>query len=282
MRFPVHRLVRKRLRQTALYRHLQYSSGLYKVYLRLTNPDALAAYKAEKSFYSRLLAGLTPSDLIFDIGANRGYKTAFFLDLGARVVAVDPDPANVELLRWRFKGRSLEVVQKAVSDRATLADFYVLNDANAKNTLSEKWKKVLEESGSSRFGKPHQFEKTYSVETITLDELMSEYGVPFFVKVDVEGLELEVFRGLNTKVPLIQFEVNLPQFRTEGLESISRLNRLDPEARFNYSLGTELSLQEHHWLSAQDLSGFFHSHGLGSEERAIEVFVRMESSGQFC
>lgn len=265
------------LHGSAIYRHLRYSKGPYQLYLRLINRGALEAGRAERLFYRKLLAGLKPSCLIFDIGANRGFKTEVFLDLEAQVVAVEPDRSNAELLRWRFKRKPVWVVEKAVSDCSKVAAFHVLNDASAKNTLSGKWKNALEASGEARFGEPHRYSNTYPVQTTTLDELISTFGLPSFVKIDVEGLELEVLRGLHQKIPFMQFEVNLPEFRGEALESISVLEALDPGVRFNYSVGKKLALEAERWLTAPELRSFLNRSGCSFTRRALEVFASMET-----
>src|SRR4051794_16322556 len=55
--------------------------------------------RAERRLYRQFVR---PGDLVFDIGANRGGKCAAFLRLGARVVAVEPNPGCVTALRRRF------------------------------------------------------------------------------------------------------------------------------------------------------------------------------------
>jgi hypothetical protein len=72
------------------------------------------------------------------------------------------------------------------------------------------------------------------VETTTLDSLISTYGNPHFIKIDIEGHEIHALEGLISKVPFITFELNLPTFIHEGIACIERLDYIDPTASFNF------------------------------------------------
>lgn len=50
---------------------------------------------------------------------------------------------------------------------------------------------------------------TYNVPMVTLDSAIQRFGTPFFCKIDVEGWELEVLRGLTQPLPLVSFEFHL-------------------------------------------------------------------------
>ena len=71
---------------------------------------------------------------------------------------------------------------------------------SAVNTISRKWADDLKEHKES-FKYGHcglEFSRSVSVETTTLEQLIKSYGMPFFIKIDVEGHELSVLRGLQT------------------------------------------------------------------------------------
>jgi FkbM family methyltransferase len=72
-----------------------------------------------------------------------------------------------------------------------------------------------------------EFREKRRVETTTLEQLISEHGCPLFAKINVEGYELSVLRGLRTVVPYLSFEANLPEFREEGLQCLTILQSLD-------------------------------------------------------
>ncbi len=63
------------------------------------------------------------------------------------------------------------------------------------------------------------------------------------MKIDVEGLEPSVIRGLRRPVPYLSFEVNLPEFRPEGLECVELLRTLTPTGAFNYAVKCDTGLE---------------------------------------
>ena len=66
---------------------------------------------------------------------------------------------------------------------------------SAKNTLSRKWANTLKDD-DKRFGHTLGFEQSRQVETVTIEQLIIAHGSPFFIKIDVEGHELSVLRGM--------------------------------------------------------------------------------------
>ena len=259
-----------------LYQRLK-ASLVYTMYWRIADPGLVADAKKEASFYRGLLKGLHAGDLIIDVGANEGFKTATFLGLGAAVIAVEPDSKNQEILKGRFlslrlKAKPVTIVRAAVSEKAGVETMWVDEPGSAKNTLSEKWVETLRHD-QKRFGEALTFGQRVDVPTTTLDALISRYGRPFYIKIDVEGAEPKVLRGLNSAVPFISFEVNLPEFRREGLECVELLQRLAVGGRFNYAADVRDGLALKEWLSGPEFSSTLDA----CNEKSVEVFWRYAS-----
>src|SRR5437762_8863265 len=89
------------LKRFGLYHRVR-ASRLYDAYWKFADSRVANDLLAELDFYRRHLQGFRPGDLFFDIGANEGHKTNIFLRMGARVVAVDPDEHNQEVLKKSF------------------------------------------------------------------------------------------------------------------------------------------------------------------------------------
>src|SRR6187402_3023537 len=127
------------LTRLGLYDRLK-ASIVYDAYWLICNPAVIRERTREVDFYRATLAGFRKGDLIFDIGANQGYKTDIFLRLGARVVAVDPDQLNQERLRRKFLTfrrvpAPVRIVGEAVSASSGVLRMWVDAPGSAKNTL---------------------------------------------------------------------------------------------------------------------------------------------------
>lgn len=251
------------------------SSFIRDAYWAVRHRDKLESRRQEVRFYESVLAGLERGDLVLDIGANVGAKTDVFLRLGARVVAVEPDDAcsrslEERFLEFRISPRPVTIVNRAVSISVGTAEMLIDGPGSAVNTMSPKWAESLKKNKAT-FAYANcglEFKRTKLVETTTIDELIARHGIPFFVKIDVEGHELSALRGLHRPVPYLSFEVNLPEFRPEGLQCIGVLAELAHAGRFNYSSDCAQGLALKEWMPADDFSAVLER----CSERSIEVF----------
>lgn len=261
------------LKRTGLYERAR-SSFLYDLYWKASDSILIEKREAEIDFFRRTLAGFRKGDLIFDVGANQGYKSDVFLRLGARVIAVDPDQENQEVLRQRFRHlrvrkKPVTIVGKAVSDRAGSETLWVDQAGSAKNTLNRKWVESLRQD-EVRFGEKLEFAQQVSVETVTLDQLIEFCGRPFYIKIDVEGHEPQVLRGLSSPVPYVSFEVNLPEFFEEAVECVERLASLQSGSEFNYTVDCVGQMTLSQWLPASAFLESFRS----CTAPSLEIFYR--------
>ena len=252
--------VKRALKASGLYNRVK-GSFIYSWYWRFADPCVINGIEAEKAFYRKLLEGFERGGLIFDIGANHGRKTGIFLKLGAKVVAVDPDELNQQTLREKFLAYRLDkypvtILGKAVSDRRGIETFWIDEPGSGKNTLNQKWVNTLKED-PERFGKAVTFGSQREVATTTLEDLINEYGRPFFIKIDVEGHEASVVRGLKHPVPFLSFEVNLPEFKQEGSQCIELLEHLCPQGKFNFTVDCKSGLELTQWLEPREFISVF-------------------------
>ncbi|HWB13962.1 MAG TPA: FkbM family methyltransferase [Pirellulales bacterium] len=122
------------------------------------------------------------SDLIYDVGMNNGDDTAFYLERGYRVVGIEADPVLAGSCAERFSsalsdGR-LEIVNVAVAPTEGRQTFYVCEGKS-------EWSS-FDISIASKFGrKCHAIE----VECRRFGDILGQYGVPYYLKVDIEGCD---------------------------------------------------------------------------------------------
>ncbi|MEO0830693.1 MAG: FkbM family methyltransferase, partial [Pseudomonadota bacterium] len=107
------------------------------------------------------------------------------------------------------------------------------------------------------------------VAVVTLTDLMSEFGVPRYIKIDVEGFESEVLKGLDQPAPLLSFEYHLREL--EDLRaSMSGLERLGAW-HYNCIAMNGRDFSQTDWLAMQD---FFELAEGGAIPRKGDVFAR--------
>ena len=261
------------LMRAGVYERLKCSRA-YDCYWACVDRRILDDRNREVQFYQKTLQGFRDGDLIFDIGANQGYKTDVFLRLGARVVAVDPDETNQQrlmhkFLKYRLTHKPVRIVGKAVSDSRAMATMFVDAAGSPKNTLSSKWVTTLRQD-DKRFGERMEFSNTSSVETTTIEDLMEEHGVPFFIKIDVEGHEASALRGMRRGVRYLSFEVNLPEFRSEGAQCIELLSRILMTGEFNFMTDCQTGLALEEWLDYGRFMPVYQQ----IDDSSVEVFWR--------
>lgn len=196
-------------------------------------------------FYARFIQ---PGDLCFDIGAHVGSRLRAWLPLGARIVAVEPQPHCMALLRRRFGAHpSIALVEQAVGAAPGVAELFVSSRNPTVASLSPAWIAAVQRDPSFQ---GVCWNHTVAVPVTTLDRLIAEHGSPAFCKIDVEGYELEVLKGLTRPIRALSFEY-LRADLDAARACVAALAALGPY-EFNGSVGEAQRLRSPVWLDADE------------------------------
>jgi FkbM family methyltransferase len=241
--------------------------GAARNFYGLTNGRRARQDRVEKRhFYSQFIS---TEDLVFDIGANLGSYADIFASLGAKVVALEPNPDCVNHIRWSYPDRSIDTISAAVGKSPGVATIRLARRSDM-SSMSAGWIQAIR--------KAHNLDDSVwdvelTVPVVTLDSIIAKYGVPKFIKIDVEGLEEDVLQGLSVQPPLVSFE-----FNTNFLDSALKCTQLLPAAahsRFNFAIGEPHKLELSNWVDASQLCSALER--LDPASGYGDVLVRLEA-----
>ena len=132
------------------------------------------------------------TDLIYDVGMHEGEDTAFYLRKGFRVVAIEANPALAAACAAEFEaavsaGR-LTIVNKAIGEAPGAIDFYINESRSIWGTANPAWAARNERCGAGS--------KAITVDAVTIASVIEAHGVPYYMKVDIEGNDILCLTGL--------------------------------------------------------------------------------------
>jgi FkbM family methyltransferase len=186
--------------------------------------------------------------ICFDVGANVGNRIMPLLYIGAKVVAVEPQEKCYNYLKRKF-GSKIILIRKGLGESDSQKEFHISNDSTI-SSFSDEW--ISSVKNTQRF-KGKNWDKAVMIEMTTADHLIELYGKPSFIKIDVEGYELEVLKGLKQPVQMISFEYTVPEQPDRAIMCINQIENYNNAIECNYSIGEDLVWALSEWLSAEEM-----------------------------
>jgi FkbM family methyltransferase len=223
-----------------------------------------------RRLYSQFLG---PGDVGFDIGAHVGGRVRQWRKLGARVVAVEPQPDCLRVLRFLFgRDKAVTLVPMAVGERPGKASLALSTTNPTVSSMSRDWMDSV--SADSSF-QGVRWDRSVEVEVVTLDELIARHGDPAFVKIDVEGFEPQVLAGLSRPVRALSVEYvpSVHEASMATLEMVDKLGAAGGGYRYNYSLAETARMVSDEWLDMPGLAALLER--LRPSGRSGDVYARL-------
>mgnify|MGYP001184704312 CR=1 FL=1 len=224
----------------------EHAGRTLRAYLTPTGRGIVDRFQRMNALYAQFIP---PGSLVFDIGANMGTRVETALALGARrIVAVDPQERCIRYLRLKYRHNPrVSIVPKGIAAEPGTLTLY-LSPTSGASTFSPAMRET------HRAVSHIHYTGEATAELTTLDALIAEYGEPDFVKIDVEGFELEVLKGLSQPVTLVSFEAQPTALET----AVACIERLESLGRYEYNIIAEerYYLELPTWVTAREMITF--------------------------
>ena len=163
--------------------------------------------------------------LVYDVGMHRGEDTEFYLRRGFNVVGVEANPQLVEMLREKFRSEidsgQVTIIDKAIGSRRGSARFF-MHSLSIWGTFSQAFA-----DRNARRNDANVWE--IEVECVRFEDILREYGVPYYLKIDIEGSEflcLDALRDFPQRPHYVSIESCASSPGCSFLDTLKELQKL--------------------------------------------------------
>lgn len=191
---------------------------------------------------------MTKFKLVFDIGGNIGKSSDYFKNISEKVICFEPNEAMITRLTGKFRNSNVIVDGRGVSNVNGKQTFHI-SPVSALSTFSQEW------ITASRFSNGFEWRNAVEVETVKLDDLIDQYGIPDYVKIDVEGHEYEVLTSFTKLLSKTLFAFEWVEEQKQKMKKILQHVHQLGYNRIGFTDGDEILLDESiKWKSFEDFT----------------------------
>jgi FkbM family methyltransferase len=142
-------------------------------------------------------------NLVYDIGMHKGEDAAFYLAKGFEVVGIEANPELCQHVEQHLSSlrKRLHIVNAAIHDQTGKTSFFVNDRVSVWGTTQRQWAERNERLGT--------VSREISVPAITLQDVIGTYGMPYYMKIDIEGSDtmcLDALRDFAERPPFLSIE----------------------------------------------------------------------------
>jgi FkbM family methyltransferase len=116
------------------------------------------------------------------------------------------------------------------------------------SSMSEEFINIVKEE---RFN-GYNWGRKIPINVDTLDNMIIKHGKPNYIKIDVEGYELNVLKGLTQKIDLISIEFT-PELCKTSIDCIDYLEKLNGKCKYNYGYREDTDFKFEKWLTKNEI-----------------------------
>lgn len=236
--------------------------GFLRSLLIYSNPQRQLVWR--RLYKKSLKAG----DIVFDVGTHVGSRARAMRAAGAKVIAFEPQQPFAKFLRWSLP-RDITLVASALGRIETEAELAV---STLHPTLSSMRTSYASEAADAPGFEHVRWDSLQKVRVVTLDSQIEKYGTPSYIKIDVEGFELEVLAGLTKPIAMLSVEY-LPGFPRLAHAVVDRIAELG-NYRFNPVVGEKAKFLWPDWRDREATKLWLQSQP--TDARSGDLFAILE------
>jgi FkbM family methyltransferase len=192
--------------------------------------------------------------LVFDVGCNIGNKANEYLLHNTKVVGFEPQPNCINQLINRFKDNGNVIIEPIGLDSKKGNSFIYVASHDTISSMSEDFINTVK---SERFN-GYVWNEKVNINVDTLDNMILKYGTPNYIKIDVEGYELSVLKGLTKTIGVISIEFT-PELCQSTIDCINYIDDLNQKSMYNYGYREDKHFKFNEWITKDEMINYLSS-----------------------